>query len=107
MLGHFNNSIQRFQNEYDDKKKAVLEDIFFIKQDNERLIKKVFETDTLKDRAKERIKQNEEEIPALEAEIARIDGVKDRFVVKTDNNLDESILELRNKAAKPEEVKLG
>ena len=45
-------------------------------------------------------------MPVLEAEIARIDGVKGRFVAKTDRNLDESLIELHTKAAKPEESKL-
>ena len=55
LIGQFNNKIQRFQNDYDGKKKAVLEDVTFIQQDNERLLKKAFETDTLKERARQRI----------------------------------------------------
>ena len=48
---------------------------------------------------------NEEEISILEAELVRIERVKDSFVISTYENLDRSTLELHRKDSKLEETK--
>ena len=48
---------------------------------------------------------NKEEISILEAELVRIERVKDSFVISTYANLDRSTLELHRKDTKLEESK--
>ena len=74
---NFNNAIQQFQNTYDEKRKGVIEMLELISEENQMLLTKRFEVEESSQRAKQRIQQNQNEISSFEAELARIDTVKD------------------------------
>ena len=70
-------------NDYESKRKQIDDEMNFIYQDNDRLLNMGFEKNSgAKQRAKDRVKQNELDISSLQAELDRVEESKERLLQK-------------------------
>jgi hypothetical protein len=95
----FKNAHKRFdrlQNEFEEAKRGISEELNFLISENERLSRLPDESQKTKERIKSLKKANDIEIDKLEAGKARVDEVRDHFLSLFEEALDQSFHSLHN-----------
>ena len=91
------------QNEFEEAKREISEELNFLISENERLSRQPIESQKTKERIKSLKEANDKEIDKLEAEKARVDEERDRFLSSIEEALDKSFHSLHNKDVLNEE----
>ena len=91
------------QNEFEVAKKEISEELNFLISENERLSRQPIESQKTKERIKSLKRANDIEIDKLEADKARVDEERDRFLSSIEEALDKSFHSLHNKDVPNEE----
>ena len=91
------------QNEFEEAKREISEELNFLISENERLSRQPIESQKTKERIKSLKRANDIEIDKLEADKARVDEERDRFLSSIEEALDKSFHSLHNKDVSNEE----